>query len=382
MQNDLNKLTNSADNAPVDVNTSKLFIRSMGRAAQNIDGVNPLLEIIPIEDLGYVHGEINVDRELLISSGIDMMGNTFVTQIETSNVLLAEWMPMGSNRSSPPTIRRGERVLIWQYGDYDKYYWTPCGFDENIRRLETAIWRFSNTQDEKETDITPENSYWVEVSTHRKHITLMTSLSDGERNKYTIQIDTDKSKLLITDDEDNYFEIDTPAKKMTMKNTSDSYIILNDKNIEINAPETISITCTDLDVKSSATTSFDAGTTTSMVTGTSMTVTSGTSTAMSAGTSTTVESGETTTMTSPTTTIDAATGLNMNTPSLASKTDDMVFDTATTTFNSPTTTFNSSTSIFNTNAQFTGNITSNGKDISDSHTHTNSGGPGTGGPVS
>lgn len=374
MQNDLNKLSNAADNAPVDINTSKLFIRSMGRAAQNIDGVNPLLEIIPIEDLGYVHGEINVDRELLIASGVDMMGNSFVTQIETSNVILAEWMSLGSNRASPPSVRRGERVIIWQYGDFDKYYWTTCGFDENLRRLETAIWRFSNTRDEKETDLTAENSYWWEVSTHRKHLTLMTSVSDGEKHKYTIQIDTANSKLLITDDQDNYFEIDTPAKKMTMKNTSNSYVILNDKNIEINAPEKITITCTDLDVKSSATTSFDAGTTTAM--------TSGTTTTMKAGTSTSVESGSTTTMTSPTTTIDASSGLNMNTPSLASKTDDMVFDTATTTFNSPTTTFNSSTSVFNTSAKFVGTITSNGKDISSSHTHQNSGGSGTSGPVS
>lgn len=291
MPNNLNKLTPDTDNAPVNVNQSKFFIRSMGRAAQNIDGVNPLLEIIPIEDLGYVHGEINVDREVIESTGVDMNGNAFSTRIETSNVILAEWLPLTSNRVSPPTIRRGERVLIWQYANHDKYYWTTCGLDENLRRLETAIWRYSNTRDEGDINITPDNSYWFEVSTHRKNITLMTSTSDGEQHKYTAQIDTNGSRLIVTDEIDNCVEIDSNAKKVSLRNAGGASVTLTGPDIAINAPGNISI-----------------------------------------------KAGGSTSIASPAVRIDGDTKL-------------------------------------------TGLLTSNGKNISDSHAHLNSGGPGIGGSV-
>ena len=291
MSNNLNKVTSAADNAPVEVNTSKFFIRSMGRAAQNIDGVNPLLEIIPIEDLGYVNGEINVERETMEATGVDMLGNAFSTKIETSNVLVAEWLPFGANRISPPSIRRGERVLIWQYADHDKYYWTTSGLGEHLRRLETAIWRFSNTKDEGDVTIGPANSYWFEMSTHRKNITLMTSQSDGEKHLYTIQVDTAGSKVIITDESDNCFEIDSNNDKVSMRNSAQSSIVLDGPNIVMTAPNKIIMNASEVGI------------------------------------------------TAQTTSIDS-------------------------------------------NTKLTGRLTSNGKNISDSHTHKNSGGPSTGGPVS
>lgn len=291
MSNTLNKVTPAPDNAPVKPNPSKFFIRSMGRAAQNIDGVNPLLEVIPIEDLGYVNGEINVDREVMETSGVDMLGNAFTTKIETSNVILAEWLSLTSNRVSPPSIRRGERVLIWQYADHDKYYWSTCGLDEQLRRLETAIWRFSNTTDEEDTTIRPDNSYWVEVSTHRKNITLMTSNSNGEEHVYTIQVDAAGSKVLISDETDNCFEIDSNADKVSLRNSGGCSIVLAGPDVQINAPNKIALNASEVSI-------------------------------------------------------------NAQTTKVASDT------------------------------KFTGKLSSNGKNISDSHAHVNSGGPGTGGPVS
>lgn len=336
-----NGISIDADNTPANVNVSKLFMRSIGRAAENIDGTNRILEIVPLEEVGYLDGEINNGRNEVMSEGVDFEGNTFSLKIETSNVIAAEWFPFGTNRVHPPNIRRGERVLLWQYADTDKYYWTATGFDDNVRRLETVVFRTSNSIDETDKTITPENSYWAEMSTQHKHITLSTSKSNGEAFKYTIQIDTSGSRLTICDDANNFIELNSPEKRITLNNTDGTHIILDKTNMKIHANDTIDITCKTLNIN----------TTESNMTSSATTNVKSKTTNLTASTSTTIAGG--------------ATAIN---------TSDTSFKGGSTTFDGPYT--------FLGSVAFKGAVTSNGKDISSGHTHKNSGGSGTGGPVS
>lgn len=323
--NNLNGFAPAQDNDP-SINTSKLFVRSIGRAAENIDGTGRTLEIIPLEEIGYLDGEINTGRHEMIAEGVDFEGNAFSCKIETSNVIMAEWFPFGSNRLHPPNIRRGERVLLWQYGDTDKYYWTATGFDDNVRRLETAVFRVSNSIDEADKEITPDNSYWLEMSTQHQQVTLSTSKNNGEAFKYNVQIDTKNSRVTICDDANNFIEINSPEKRVTLNNTDGTHIILDKTNMKIHANDTIDITCKTLNVNSTDTT-------------------------LTASTSTSIAGAKT-----------------------AINTDATSFKGSSTTFDGPYT--------FLGSVAFKGAVTSNGKNISSSHTHSNSGGPGTGGPVS
>lgn len=322
----LNGLSVDADNAPAPVHASKLFVRSIGRAAENIDGTKRELEIIPLEEVGYLDGEINTGRSEMTAEGVDSEGNVFSAKIETSNVIVAEWFPFGTNRLHPPNIRRGERVLLWQYADTDKYYWTSTGFDESVRRLETVVFRVSNSIDEADKQINPDNSYWAEMSTQHQHITLSTSKNNGEAFKYTFQFDTKNSRVTICDDANNFIEINSPEKKITLNNTDGTHIVLDKTNMKIHANDTIDISCKTLNIKA---------------------------------TDTTVNSSATTSISGGSTSIN---------------TSDTSFKGSSTTFDGPYT--------FLGSVAFKGSVTSNGKDISSSHRHSNSGGSGTGGPVS
>ena len=289
--------TQTGENVGEHTPQSKLFIRSFGRAAMNIDGDNPMLEVIPLEEVGFIDGEVNTDRQTLAGSGTDADGNSFDVEMEVSNTIVAAWLPLGTNRITVPHVRRGERVILWQYGDADQYYWTPTGLDDNVRRLETVVFRVSNTTDESDKQMNQDNSYWAEMSTHKKNITIATSKSNGEEFKYTIQIDTANHTFAVTDDIDNFIQIDSKERCITMHNADGTYIKMDKKIMDIHAPSTINL--------------------------------------------------------------------------------------STKTFNVDVNTWNVNvgTATLKGNYNYKGGITSNGKNISDSHFHLNSGGPSPGGPV-
>lgn len=222
-------------------NKSKFFIKSIGYAATNLPLDSKMLEILPVEDLSYVDGEINDARDEVEETGVDAKGNAYTDKIETSNSMVAEWLQWGSNRYSPPNVRRGERVLIWQYGDADKYYWSSLGMDDHLRRRETVVLTLSNTADESTKEINSTNSYSVIASTHTKEVTIQTTKTDGEPFAYIIKLDTKNGLFVVTDDMDNQISLESAEKRITLVNGSGTSVVLDKKNIKMDAIETIDI---------------------------------------------------------------------------------------------------------------------------------------------
>lgn len=251
----LNRLSPDADNLPPPINRSHLFLRSIGRAANNIDDCyDPWLEVLPIEEVGYIDGEVSDNLDPVEAQGIDAEGNAFSVKIQTSNTIRARWLPIGSNRISTPNVRRGERVFLFQYGDTDQYYWSSMGMDEEVRRNETVVFRVANTQDESDQSIGPHNSYWAEMCTQRKHITLSTSKNDGEAFAYTVQIDAKNGRLTVCDDADNFIEIDSPASKITLCNKEQSFVQVDKQDIRLKAGNSITMDAPTVKIKASSTT--------------------------------------------------------------------------------------------------------------------------------
>lgn len=225
----------------VKVDVSKFKIKSIAYAAQNLELGKTLLEVTPVESLGYLHGEVNTEKETFEETGTDAKGNTYQVKIETSNAMVAEWLQFGSNRITPPNVRRGERVLLWQYAEEDKYYWSSLGLDDHLRRLETVTYVFSDTKDENTKHLTPENSYYLEVDTHNKLVTLATAKSDGEPFKYTIQVNAKDGKVVITDDINNYIMLNSNQKQLILENAQGSKVDIQNKSIIIDAGESVTI---------------------------------------------------------------------------------------------------------------------------------------------
>lgn len=209
---------------------SKIRIYSLGYAGANLSFGERELEVIPIEDLDQLDGEVNDMLGELESTGVDKDNNTFATKQVVANTIKAMYLPLDSHRPFPSLIRRGERVLIWRVADTDKYYWTEMGLDDTTRRKDVYTLLVSNSPTEGEHSRHYKTAYYLEVNTVDKHITIQTNKNDGEQFAYLFQLNPGGGSATICDDAGNFFQLDSKAKKLYVQNAVGStFGIENDK---------------------------------------------------------------------------------------------------------------------------------------------------------
>lgn len=211
--------------------SSKLRVVSIGIAAENKALESLEIPVTPIELFPTIDGELVDTQTVMAVGGQDHRGVEYTLNVVSSNTLTCTWLPLGSNRVTPPDIRRGERLLIWQYADADTYYWTSMGLDDDQRRLETAIWGWSATPDNEATLSLAENVYSLEVSTHNKQITLHTTQADGEPFEYTIQLNTGDGIFFVTDQEGNSVQLNSAERIIKAINSDASEITIDKTKI-------------------------------------------------------------------------------------------------------------------------------------------------------
>lgn len=214
---------------------------SAGIAAENKELKSPYLMITPHEKLPFLDGELKENPTALGFKGTDADGNAYEGNVFTDNVIKATWLPESSNRLYAPDVRRGERVMIYQYGDADKFYWRPLGLDDHLRKLETIVIAISGTKDEGVAELNPENCYFIEFSTHTKRITLQTSKADGEAVSYKAQFDAVLGQFTLNDDLENEFFMDGVNGYLKLVNTQKSLIELDKENIRFTAPKAVNL---------------------------------------------------------------------------------------------------------------------------------------------
>lgn len=210
---------------------SQLQTYSIGIAAENKPLTSRTLNVTPIEQLPAIDGELTFNPEEQISTGTDTLGNQYEVKVTSDTSLTAEWLPMGSNRVTPPDIRRGEYVEILRLGDSDRFYWRPMGLRDDLRRLETVIYAFNANPKESSNGVDVNNCYYIEISTHNKLVTFSTSNKNGEPYRYTMQLNTSKGEFTFTDDINNFVEIISKERTLRAKNTDTSYIEIDKDTI-------------------------------------------------------------------------------------------------------------------------------------------------------
>lgn len=221
---------------------SKLKLFSLGLVASNKPLSSKTIEVTPIELLPFMDGEINAEINISSVSGVDRDGKAYTVSVANGTSIKATWLPMGNtNRRTAPDVRRGERVLIYRYGDSDRYFWVDMGLDSRLKKLETVTHSWSNTRDENKDSTDPKNCYFFEVSTHKKLITLSTNKSDGEPYAYTVQINTGKGNLTITDDIGNFIEMDSVKRSLLLHNSDNSIVHLDKSKVLIKGDSEVKI---------------------------------------------------------------------------------------------------------------------------------------------
>lgn len=210
---------------------SSLFrVYALGHAAEDREKNSRLLKVFLSEINSTADGEMGFSGANTEASGKDVNGKQVDTSMRSENSIDCEWLQMGANRATPPDIVKGETVLIYRYGDDNKYYWKETGINQKFRKLETVTYTFGANPDGAGED--PNNYYIVEVSADRKLITIQTTKANGEPYAITTQINTGDGNFHMKDDIGNQFEIDFADNHFRMENADGSYVDMTHDHIE------------------------------------------------------------------------------------------------------------------------------------------------------
>lgn len=224
-------------------NISVLKFYSMGVVAAVKETNTKEIHVIPRETAPMMSGSAEVNPQVMTYNGKNTKGDSVQDKVVTDSTIAATWFPFRSNRVTAPDVVKGERVVIWQIGDEDKYYWTESGLDDNLRRLETIIIAISGspaTGDDK--DISEGDWYFIEWSSHKKHFMMSNSKANGEQVQYVIKADFGEALFSIADDLDNNLVLDSLNAMWQITNTDKCLITMSKKDIEIIAQENFRLT--------------------------------------------------------------------------------------------------------------------------------------------
>lgn len=221
---------------------SSLFKKvSLGIAAETIKPGTRQLEVVPIESNGHLNGELVEGNVDLTATGSDHSGLEYETKVITSNSVSAIWYPGKSNALTPPTITKGEQVVLYRYGDTDQYYWTPEGQSDHLRPTDTVGTRVSakGTKDEKELD--ESNSYSMEMSSDRKRVRLRTTMKNGEKAAFDAFFNLEEGWFEVADHKGTYIQLNSVSEEINLEVNGGSKLYLEKKKILMEAPDEIRI---------------------------------------------------------------------------------------------------------------------------------------------
>jgi len=195
------------------------------------------ITVIPVEWTAMHDGEMTSNPVKVEYSATDQDGVTSQGGFIADQIIECDWLPSGSNRLSPPDVRRGERVEILQVADADKFYWRSLGMDDNLRKLETVIFAISATRDENDTLLTADNTYWIEFSTHSKRLAFSSCKADGEPYQYEMFLDMAEGLFQLNDDVGNFITLVSKLSLIHLQNTQGTFVKLDKKDINAYAPQ-------------------------------------------------------------------------------------------------------------------------------------------------
>lgn len=229
--------------------TSKMEFYSFAIAAQNKHLDSDIVYAMPVEITPYMDGELDARIEEVEGSGEDHYEEEYTVKVKKDNAVKAQWLPIhNTNRRTPPDIRRGERLLLYRFADSERFFWVSMGQDDHLRRLETVIYTWSATDREEDDATDPQFCYSFEVCTHTRQVTFRTvrgkdhgGTGTKEPFAYTLQFNTDYGSVVLTDDDDNYFELDSTETRLLLRNKFDTIVHLDKKRVLINGDEEVRI---------------------------------------------------------------------------------------------------------------------------------------------
>ena len=241
------------NNESSDLQTSPLH-SWIGVVAKNKDPNDTSIQVLIPELTPAASGTLSPASSNQSFQLRDINGNPVNSTVTTGNTITSYYLGNNSNRRYPPDVVTGEKVRITRIGNSDRYYWESLGRDDALRSTETHRIDVANrgssgsgnkgtptsSSDDTASQTDDTNTYSLELDTKvNKHIRLLTSKSNGEKFAYTLTLNGGSGTIQLGDDAGNSFTVDSANAKVIMRNSKNSFFILNGEDIILGAARDI-----------------------------------------------------------------------------------------------------------------------------------------------
>ena len=194
---------------------SKLTIYSIGEVSVDKEENSPIINCYPVEFLPNVSGPTNQSAKAS-SDVTDSAGNTVTTQLELNTNIQATWLGIGqSGRVTPPSVRKGERVLLFNVAGTEVYYWEALATRYDRRKEDKLMTAVNATKDVGNID--PIKMYYTLMDTFNQKCQFHSSKENGEYTDYDVMVDTKKGNIRWTDGMWNFMTWDSPSSTIHWK---------------------------------------------------------------------------------------------------------------------------------------------------------------------
>lgn len=207
---------------------SNVEFYSLGIVAEDKARNTDRVKIIPIEVSFMEPTKVAIqesETEHQYSTGTSMDS----LKVKEGNHITAKWWKFNSNRVNSPDVKKEDQVLIYRLGKTDIYFWVDLN-SSNVKRLEDAIYAWSaDPKNQMADDLS--NAYVMNYSPIDGHVTLRTSMMNGEKAAYIHQFNTRDGTWICRDHLGNQFYMASLEYDLGFENAMRSKINMNKEDI-------------------------------------------------------------------------------------------------------------------------------------------------------
>lgn len=217
---------------------SSVDFYSLGIVAEDKGRKTDRVKIIPIEVSFMEPTKVAVQEtttEKTHSTGTAMDN----LSVKEGNTIQANWWKFNSNQVNSPMVKKEDQVLIYRLGKTDIYFWVDLN-SSNVKRLEDVIYAYSADPTNQMADDLS-NAYVMNWSPMDGHITMRTSMMNGEKNAYIHQFNTRDGTWICRDDLGNQYYMNSQENDLGFENANLSKININKEDIFLYSKRSINL---------------------------------------------------------------------------------------------------------------------------------------------
>lgn len=174
-------------------------------------------------------------------SAVNAAGEPIKVSTMISNVRPAKWNAFGEpNRLTPPDVREGSQVALYQVSGQSTIYWTTNGFSGETHRLETVVWGFqANPTLDENTEFNVDNFYTITADTRSGFMAVRTSQGNSEKSGFEVKLDGGNGRVEVVGSNKSGIIMDDFNSKFIYTNKEETLIAVDKKKVVIDAPDSI-----------------------------------------------------------------------------------------------------------------------------------------------